>query len=76
MHTKFVQILSIHSQYIKRKLYSDINLGLFVKILNKMTGNNAKLDHVNVDEPIKFGQILSISRDIERKRNFDIKQGP
>ena len=42
-----------------------------------MTGNNAKLDHVNVDVHIKFGQILSIcSRDIERKRNSDINQGP
>ena len=42
-----------------------------------MTGNNAKLDHVNVDVHIKFGQILSIcSRDIERKRNSDVNQGP
>ena len=42
-----------------------------------MTGNNAKLDHVNVDVHIKFGHILSIcSRDIERKRNSDVNQGP
>ena len=35
-----------------------------------MTGNNPKLDHVNVDMHIKFGQILSIrSQDIERKRS-------
>ena len=48
-----------------------------VKILLKMTGNNPKLDLVNVDVHTKFGQILSIcSRDIERKQNFDINQGP
>ena len=40
------------------------------KILRKMTGNNPKLDLVNVDVHIKFGQILPIhSQDIERKRN-------
>ena len=33
-----------------------------------MTGNNPKLDLVNVDVHTKFGQILSIrSQDIERK---------
>ena len=48
-----------------------------VKNLQKMTGNNPKLDHVNVDVHTKFGQILSIcSQDIERKRNSDINQGP
>ena len=48
-----------------------------VKIWRKMTGNNLKLDHVNVDVYIKFGQILSICfRDIERKRNSDVNQGP
>ena len=48
-----------------------------VKILRKMTGNNPKLDHVNVDVHTKFGQILSIcSRDIERKQNSDVNQGP
>ena len=44
-----------------------------VKILPKMTGNNPKLDLVNVDVHTKFGQILSIrSQDIERKRNSDV----
>ena len=39
-----------------------------VKILPKITGNNPKLDLVNVDVHTKFGQILSIhSQDIERK---------
>ena len=48
-----------------------------VKILRKMTGNNPKLDHVNVDVHTKFGQILSIlSRDTERKQNSDVNQGP
>ena len=43
-----------------------------VKILRKMTGNNPKLDLVNVDVHTKFGQILSIrSQDIEWKRNSD-----
>ena len=48
-----------------------------IKILRKMTGNNPKLDHINVDVHTKFGQILSIhSRDTERKQNSDINQGP
>ena len=48
-----------------------------VKILQKMTGNNPKLDLVNVDVHTKFGRILSIcSQDIERKRNSDVNQGP
>ena len=48
-----------------------------VKILQKMTGNNPKLDLVNVDVHTKFGQILSIcSQDIERKRNFGNNEGP
>ena len=47
-----------------------------VKILQKMTGNNPKLDLVNVDVHTKYGQILSIgSQDIERKRNSDVNQG-
>ena len=48
-----------------------------VKILRKITGNNPKLDLVNVDVHTKFGRILLIlSQDIERKGNFDINQGP
>ena len=48
-----------------------------VKILRKMTGNNPKLDLVNVDGHTKFGQILFIgSQDIEWKQNSDINQGP
>ena len=42
-----------------------------------MTGNNPKLDVVNVDVNTKFGQILSIrSQDIEQKQNSDVNQGP
>ena len=48
-----------------------------VNILQKMTGNNPKLDLVNVDVYTKFGRILLIrSQDIERKRNSDVNQGP
>ena len=48
-----------------------------VKILQKITGNNPKPDHVNVDVHTKFGRILSMrSQDIERKRNSDVNQGP
>ena len=44
-----------------------------VKILQIITGNNPKLDHVNVDVHTKFGPILSIySQDIEQKRNSDV----
>ena len=47
------------------------------KILRKITGNNPKLDLVNVDVHTKFSRILSIcSQDIERKRNSDVNQGP
>ena len=42
-----------------------------------MTGNNPKLDLVNVDVHTKFGWTLSIrSQDIERKRSSDVNQGP
>ena len=41
-----------------------------------MTGNNTKLDLVNLNVYAKFGQILSIgSQDIERKLNSDVNQG-
>ena len=48
-----------------------------IKISRKITGNNPKLDLVNVDVHTKFGQILFIlSQDIERKRNSDVDHGP
>ena len=43
----------------------------------KIICNDPKLDLVNMNAYIKFGEILSIcSQDVERKRNFDINQGP
>ena len=48
-----------------------------VKILRKMSGDNPKLDIVNVDVHTKFGQNLSTgSQDIERKQNYDSNQRP
>ena len=48
-----------------------------VKILQKMKGNNPKLDLVNDDVHTKFGRILSIpSQDIKQKRNSDVNIGP
>ena len=45
--------------------------------LRKLTLYNPNLDTINVNVYTKFGKILSIgSQDIERKRNFDINQGP
>ena len=42
-----------------------------VEILQKMTSNNPKLGHVNVDVHTNFGQILSIhSQAIEWKPNI------
>ena len=59
------------------KILTSIKGGNCVKILRKTTGNNPKLDLVNVDVHTKFGRILSIrSQDIERKRNSDVNQGP
>ena len=47
-----------------------------LKIWGKKTGNNPKLDLVNVDVHTKFGSILLIhTQDIERKRNSDVNQG-
>ena len=47
-----------------------------VKILQKMTGKDPKLDLVNVDVHKKFGQILSIrSQDFEQKQNSDVNHG-
>ena len=59
------------------KILTSIKGSNSVKILRKMTGNNPKLDVVNVDVYTKFGRILSIrSQDIERKRNYAVNQGP
>ena len=66
-----LQILS------RNEILTSIKGRNYVKILRKITGNNPKLDLVNVDGHTKFCKILSIgSQDIERKRNSDVNQGP
>ena len=89
VHTKFGQILSIHSQDIERKRNFDVNQGPLItpskffekkkkKKKTETTDNNPKLGLVHLDVHTKFGEILSIcSQDIERKRNnSDVNQGP
>ena len=67
-------ILKISSE---NKIPTSIKGHYSVKILQKVTGNNPKLDLVDVDVHINFGQILSIhSQDIEQKQNSDVNQGP
>ena len=42
-----------------------------------MTCNNTKLDIVNMNAYIKFGEnMTSSSQDIEQKQNFGVNQGP
>ena len=61
----------------RNKILTSIKGVNSVKILRKIMGNNPKLDFVNADVHTKFGQILFIrSRDIERKQNSDVNQGP
>ena len=79
VHTKFGQILSfvlkiLSGNEILTSVKGRNSVNFFCK---KMTGNNPKLDLVDVDVHTKFGQILSShSQDIERKRNSDVNQGP
>ena len=48
-----------------------------VENLRNLTLYNPNLDTINVNVYTKFDKILSIgSKDIERKRNFEINQGP
>ena len=59
------------------EILTSIKGGNSANIMQKMTGNNPKLDLVNVHVHTKFGQILSISsQDIERNQNSDVNQGP
>ena len=45
--------------------------------MQKLMSNNSKVDLVNMNTYIKFGEILSIfSQDIERKQNSSVNQGP
>ena len=48
-----------------------------LQMSEKITCNNSKLDPVNMNAHIKFGENMSVSsEDIERKQNFDLYQGP
>ena len=77
-----IQILVRFCQFLLKilsgnKILTSIKGRNSVKILQKMTGDNPKLDLVNDDVHTNFGLILSIpSQDIERKRNSDVNQGP
>ena len=62
---------------IGNKILTSIKGCNSIKILQKMAGQNPKLDLVNVDVHTKYGQILSIcSQDIEQKQNSDVNQWP
>ena len=68
---------AIHKILSGNEILTSIKGRNSIKIMQKITGNNPKLDHVNVDVHTKFGRILSMrSQDIERKRNYDVNQGP
>ena len=77
-----IQILVTFCQFVLKilsgnEILTSIKGRNSVKILRKMMGNNPKLDLVNADVHTKFGQILLIcSKDIERKQNSDVNQGP
>ena len=60
----------------QNKILTSIKNCNSVSNLGKMTLNNPNLDLANVIVYTKFGQILSICQDIERKGNFVIFQGP
>ena len=66
--------ISQNKFFVQIKEYLQDTSVIFVR---KMTGNNPKLDLVNVDVHTKFSQIVFIgSQDIERKRNSDVNIGP
>ena len=65
----------ISTRIVRESDYSPAS-ELFSRVRKTMTGNNPKLDLVNVDVHTKFGLILSIcSQDIEQKRNSEVNQG-
>ena len=72
---KFCQfVLKILSRTKFWRKSSAITLG---KNLQKMTCTDPKIDVVNINAYLKFGEILSIcSQDIERKQTFGLNQGP
>ena len=80
VYIKFGEIVSICSQDIERKRNSDLKAKTIKKYVtneSKLIGNNPNLDLVNMNEYIKFGEIMPICiQDIEQKRNSDVNQGP
>ena len=77
MHNiQFCEILSVLRILDGKERLISIKGHNSVRNLGKMTGNNPKLDLVNIKAYTMFGQILSIcSKDIEWKQNSDINQG-
>ena len=62
-HTKFGEILSIHSQDIERKRKSDIYNSRAIPLfqnLRKKTNTDPSLYLVNINAHTKFGEIQSI----------------
>ena len=48
-----------------------------IRSIRKLMCKNPNVDLVNMNAYIKFGEIMSIcSKNIERKRNFGVNQGP
>ena len=73
VYTRFGNMLSICPQDIlsRNEYLTSIKCHNFVTKFQKMTGNNHKLDFVNINTHTKFGQNLSISsQDMGRKRKF------
>ena len=76
---KFQNCISInfertHGRRDKPKAICPFN---FSKVGGIMMCNNPNIDLVNMNVYMKFDEVLSIcSKDIERKRNFGINQGP
>ena len=79
-YIQFCEILPIGSQDIVRaetKFWHKKKNHNSGTSFRKMTCNNPKLDLVNMNAYIKFGENMSSSsQDIERKRNFSVNQGP
>ena len=76
-----IRALMIIAQHVSTRIVrgSDYSPAseLFARVRQTLTGNNPKLDLVNVDAHKKIGQILTIcSQGIEQKQNSDINQGP
>ena len=78
MHIKrLVRPVNLFSRYLAETKFTRQSRAKTVKSLQKNDRQNPKLDLVNADVHINFGQILSTcSQDIERKQKSDINQGP